>query len=396
MNKIIHIVHTGISGVPFIPSAPISRCLAIYNMLSKAEYKILAINNRPFDYTNLSIERKGEFHNISYQFTTISPYKSNHFLIRRMDNFYGKINEIFVLFKLGFQNKIDFMFFYPTGSFFELVKYKLISILFGFPLICHYVEYRSSFETRDKLKLRVKDFLFDNYFMLLVDGVIPISEFLINRIQNKKKYLPILKIPPVVNFNLFKRNDDKIYENYFLYIGGAGYEKALDLILDAYNLINQKNYYLYLVLHGGNMNKILTKIETHPKAEFIKVFSDLEYQELIQYNIHAKALLIPLSNSIQDKARFPQKIAEYLASKNPIITTNFGEIKYYFRDGLNALVANDECVTSFSEKMEFIIKYPDKAKNIGSEGYKLGLKYFDSNSYFASLDKFIKRFLKTV
>ena len=47
---------------------------------------------------------------------------------------------------------------------------------------------------------------------------------------------------------------------------------------------------------------------------------------------NATAHLIPLSNSIQDTARFPNKISEYLASAKPIITTDVGEIKHYFKD----------------------------------------------------------------
>ena len=50
-------------------------------------------------------------------------------------------------------------------------------------------------------------------------------------------------------------------------------------------------------------------------------------------------LLIPLDpNSLADIARFSQKIAEYVSTSRPIITSNVGEIPYYFKDKENAII----------------------------------------------------------
>ena len=391
MEKKINVVHVGVSGIPFGRNAPINRCLAIYSVLNKEEFHVFAINNKATHASSdtLKIDKKGDHSNISYQYTT-SPYKSTNFFKRRYYNFIGPLNEFLLILKLGFKKKIDIMLFYPKGTFFELLFYRIVSKLFRFPLVSQYVEYRSSFESRKTKWLKINDTLFDKYFMFFIDGVIPISEFLIDNIKERRNNLPILKIPPLVDFNLFKGiNINKEKTANFLYVGSAGYYKAIKIILDAFKLVDSSNYHLFLVLHGVGIDTVKKEIETHPKGELIKIFSNLEYKNLVQMYKEANALLIPLSNSIQDKARFPQKISEYLASANPIITTNFGEVKYYFKDNVNALVADQDTPIYLAEKMNFIIENPSLSKKIGEEGYTTGLKYFDNNSYRESIKEFI-------
>jgi len=395
MEKRINVVHVGISGVPFGKSAAINRCLGIYSILNKEKFNIFAINNRAANYAeNTSkVDRKGRHSNISYQFTTPTPYKPNTFFKRRLYNFLGRINEFFLLFKRGFKKEIDVMFFYPEGDFLELIFYRFFSKLFGFPLISHYVEYRSSFEGRKKRRLKINDALFDKYFMHFIDGAIPISEFLIDQIKTKKEKLPILKIPPLVDFKLFAKNKNNKTTKYFLYVGSTSYYKAIETILASFQLVDNSEYFLYLVIHGSGMEKLRDTLKKHPKNNLIKMYSGLEYTELVQYYNDAQALLIPLSNTIKDIARFPQKISEYLASKNPIITTNFGEIEYYFKDKSNALVAKTDSASELSIKMNYIIDNPNEAKTIGLNGYKMGLKSFDSNAYTESLKKFVMKFI---
>ena len=65
--------------------------------------------------------------------------------------------------------------------------------------------------------------------------------------------------------------------------------------------------------------------------------------------------MIPLKNTIEDIARFPNKISEYTAAHGLIVTTNFGEVPYYFKDGDNAIVANECSVSSISHKLDELV-----------------------------------------
>lgn len=390
MDKKNNIIHVGVSGFPITKSAAINRCFGIYSILSSEKLNVHIINNRAVsnDDNSKKIKRNGNFSNISYEFTSPSPYKPNKFISRRYFNFVGAINEFLLLFKLGLQGNISLMFFYPKGNFFELLYYRMFSQMFRIPLISHYVEFRSSFENRNKNWLKFNDFLFDKYFMFFVDGVIPISEYLVKHIKERKE-LPMIKIPPIVDFNLFSEVIEKKGNRNFLYVGSANYLRAIRIILKGFELVKSNDYFLYMVIHGHGTNKIINEIHRHPKKDLIRIYSGLEYKDLIRLYKEANALIVPLTNNVQDCARFPNKISEYLASSNPIITTNVGEIKIYFKDEQNALVADKDSPELIAEKMKFIINFPEKAKIIGRNGYNTGLKYFDSNSYRKKLMDFV-------
>ena len=79
--------------------------------------------------------------------------------------------------------------------------------------------------------------------------------------------------------------------------------------------------------------------------------SNIAYQDLLSLYKRADVLLIPLRDTIQDNARFPHKIGEYTASKRPILSTNSGELKYYFKDGVSALLTEEYSENAYVEKL---------------------------------------------
>ncbi len=101
------------------------------------------------------------------------------------------------------------------------------------------------------------------------------------------------------------------------------------------------------------------------------------------------ALLIPLRPTFQDKARFPHKIGEYVASGNVVISTNYGEVKYYFKDMENMLIADSYDVNLFAEKMQFVIDNPNVVKQIGIKGKIKALPLFDYRSQATVINNFL-------
>lgn len=398
MNKRVNAVHVGISGFPF-GSAAINKCLAVYEVLWGGDVDVLVINNRARHQKGLPIEinKKGKYKNIKYCYTTPTPFKPKKFIDKRYYNFIGRVKEFFLLVKLALKGEIDIMFFYPEANFFELLYYRVFSKLFRIPLVSHYVEYRTAFSNKRRLWIKINDSLFDKYFMRFVDGVLPISEYLIKHMKKSGYNKPYIKIPPLVDFEIIEKHiEQQSTKKYFLYNGSLGYSDAIDLILESFNLVNDDRFYLYMVLNGSldDMKVFKEKLNMHPKKKRIKIFSKLEYKVLLELLYDAKALLVPLNDSIKDKARFPQKIAEYSATGNPIISTNYGEVKKYFKDEENALIADSFSSVLIAGKMNFVIKNASLSKIIGQKGYETGLKFFDANSYKVNLREFVLNIIK--
>ena len=104
---------------------------------------------------------------------------------------------------------------------------------------------------------------------------------------------------------------------------------------------------------------------------------------------NAIALLIPLRPTFQDIARFPHKTGEYLASENPVISTNYGEVKYYFKDMENMLLADRYDIILFAKKMQFVITNPMEAKKIGKHGKAVASHIFDYRANATVINDFL-------
>ena len=139
------------------------------------------------------------------------------------------------------------------------------------------------------------------------------------------------------------------------------------------------------------MQEIEAFIKTKKKKEKIRVLTKLAQKKLFTYYKNALSLLIPLRPTFQDMARFPHKTGEYLASGNPVISTKFGEIKNYFTDMENMLLAESYDNQLFAEKMQFIIDNPEESKKIGAAGKELAAILFDYRYKANELNEFLNK-----
>ena len=143
---------------------------------------------------------------------------------------------------------------------------------------------------------------------------------------------------------------------------------------------------LILVLNGKLSDRIRDICLLN---DSIIVVSKLDYDVLIGMYKGALALLIPLRNTPQDCARYPQKITEYLASGRPIISCQFGEIGRHFSHGVDALLAVDFDVERYAEMMIFAVDNTDELEKIAFRGHVLGRKIFDVASQRENLKKLL-------
>jgi len=334
----------------------------------------------------------GVYENIRYLYASGSCFRNKSFFARRLNQIKGKINEFLIIRKYKRKNRLDYAIL-STRNFYLILYYNILSKIFGFKIILNYVEYYSAMKKRKfEIGQRINDKLFDKYATTLANAVFPISEFLINHIKEvspRKKYL---KIPGLTDFE--KYNDIEIFQGpkYFLFCGDAGYKEIIQFIIDSYGQLNDNNsIFLYLVINGNedNLMKIKEYINNQVQKEKIKLFSKLSQKQLFSYYKNAIALLIPLRPTFQDIARFPHKTGEYLASGNPVISTNYGEVKYYFKDMENMLLAESYDINLFAQKMQFVINNPSYAQKVGLAGKNIASLIFDYRTMAPVINNFL-------
>ena len=377
------IVFVGLSGVPYAGRACDPRLANIANLL--AEKATIEILNR---YSSLA---KHTFQGCEL---------SNNILCKEIvkpRNTGGKttllyyvfslLKEPFEILKSNRREKIDWLHLY-TGHYIDFVIYKLIAKFIGAKIVYEYVEYRSE-KSLSNLYHKVNSYLCDFHGAKLWDACIVISNFLRDNALKVNPKLPIIKVTPIGDFNLFEANNKiiDVSDEYVMFCGHAGYFDVVKFIIDSYNLSKIHRTKKLLLVLGGSQSQV-QRVREYDKDCIIK--SRLPYDELIAFYKHAFALMIPLRNTIEDIARFPNKICEYTAAHGLIVTTNNGEMKYYFKNGDNAVIAEECSVSAIAQCLDEIAGGKYDIDKIRDNSYKTGVENFSMDAYKKKLYNFLK------
>lgn len=383
-----NVVYLGLSGFPN-GLAMISKVKIISKALQLKGRTVCVLNRKRIDDNILS----GKSENII--FDTVSRIKkSKSFIKRRISNILFPFKEWrSIVQKIKeFESKYLFV---NSRSFSQLLLYYLLSKIYKQTLVITYVEYGKAMVTKSRI-MKLNDVLFEQFAFKMVDGALPISDFLLDIVKKRNSRLPILKTPVLTDVNRIKNITVGNVEDRFLFCGAAAFIEVIEIIIDSFCLVKGRNTKLTLICGGTQkeIRKLEMLISKSVKQDKIELLYDLDYNELIRMYKTALALLIPLRPTIQDIARFPHKIGEYAAAARPIITNNYGESANYFKDEKSALLANEYTPECIAEKMNFVIANKERANEIGLKGQEIAKKYFDYITYSDSLELFLKKIEK--
>lgn len=392
MTRKKYIVYLGSSGFPY-GMAEIQKIILISKSLILKDNHVTVISKKgvhdPKDHSDL--KSVGKYENIEYEYTSGEVFRQTNFFRRNILKIKGFINEFRSLRRRKRDNQIDFAII-STHNFFLVAYYFLLSRITGFKTVLNYVEFHSSVKRKpSQFRKSINDYLYDKYAAKLADSIFPISEFLINHIKEVAPNKKFLKIPGLTDFDRYKDIESVENKKYILFCGAAGYMEIIHFIIDSYNKVGDQTVHLYLVVNGSeeDKSKVIEYFSKTKKSNLIKMFSKLSEKDLFTFYKNAMALLIPLRPTFQDMARFPHKTGEYMASGNPVISTNYGEIKYYFKNNENIFLAEEYDEDQYAEKINHVIENQTNAKLVGLEGKKIAEKLFDYKFKSIEINKFL-------
>lgn len=311
------------------------------------------------------------------------------------------VNAIFNEMRFLISLKKKYNNIYLIGSYSPIIIFFLYSIfskISRVKFVLSIMEWHIAAHKELPFHKRINAFLFDNYAVLLSSGVIAISELIISNLS---------KISPRSKYVLLPALTDcqKIYEihnsappdfPYILYCGGVGYSEVIELILDSFEGLckgeNNLGIHLIMVLHGNQKNyeSLITKIKARTNFEKVHIFNDLDYTDLIKKYKNATALLVPLRNTVQDIARYPQKIAEYAACGRPVISNKIGQVGTDFLHKRDIYFANSFISADLENAISEILKDKKMAEIISINARKKAENYFDYRHYSIKLGQFLK------
>jgi glycosyltransferase involved in cell wall biosynthesis len=391
MQKINKVFILGVNGFPY-GTARIEKLKLIGKSLAYNQLNVEFICNEWGYSKKGEIPSKGQFEGIDYIYTSGITHRPHSFVARRWIKFKGMIREMMYLSK----NRCDAAIVsVMSGMFFPLFYYWLFARKNGYRLYYPHHEEPEVTLNLKNLYHRVNLFLFNLFAWKMLDGAFPISNYLAEKISKKAPRLKLLKIPAIVDFEIFdkiKLSAGNSREKYFMYCGSIAYYDVIEFVIKAFELVPGNEFELHLVISGDRKRKekLHQGIDQSTKKQKIHVFENLDYDVLVQKYILASALLIPLRDTIQDKARLPHKIGEYTASGNIVISNKIGDIPFYFQNTENALIADNYDIHEYAGMMEFVIKYPEEARSIGLKGYETGMQVFNYKTYGEQIQRFMQ------
>ncbi|WP_321373628.1 glycosyltransferase [uncultured Draconibacterium sp.] len=244
----------------------------------------------------------------------------------------------------------------------KLLKFKIAHIITEWPL---------THNTSITQKIYV------NLFGYFCDTILPISSALEEKVIKFKK--PVFRLPILADFSNYQNLDNNIGA-YFSYCAHAGYIRNIDIFIQATEKCIRDNLKidLILVLYGRQqqIDIIGNLIKEKRLDHSIKILTKVRSDELNMLYAKSLALLAPMDpNSLQDKYRFSQKMAEYLSSGRPIITSNVGDIGYYLNNNED-IYFTQHSSEGYYEKMKYVLKHRKEANKVGASGFKKGSKFF--------------------
>jgi glycosyltransferase involved in cell wall biosynthesis len=231
-----------------------------------------------------------------------------------------------------------------------------------------------------------------------LDGVVSISSWLSELATadaaRAHRQLKVVEIPVLVDLQEQTVTPYPTGAKDFVYSASAVYHATvLPLLLRAMQRVWARHPQCRLIVTGWSPSRFPGLGAADPLAEVhdgrILTPGYVARHELLSLYRDSAALLIPMSDDPISRARFPTKIAEYLASARPVVTTKVGEVDRFLVDGESAFMSPPGDADAYAECLIEILDNPTKAAAVGMAGRALTESLFRYEAHGPALLAFI-------
>lgn len=186
------------------------------------------------------------------------------------------------------------------------------------------------------------------------------------------------------------------YEKYFVYIGSQDIKKDdLLTLLKAFRMLTKK-YSDYHLVMTGNPSKQLRELIRKMGLENIVVSTGfLEEDEISLLVGNSTACILTKKDSLQNRYNFPTKLLQYIVYGSLLVCSDYGILKYYFRDNENALTYSPGNDLSLAEALEkSIILNPVQKQLLAKNLKSLSATKFNASHIMGETNEFVKKIMK--
>ncbi len=314
--------------------------------------------------------------------------RNKYFLIRRWQNFLKYIRTYKLLKKINKDDKIEainrwsnlFLTHLICWLYCKFLGIKLITECSEHPMGMPLGKYQHSAFGKNIgiIKFRAEAFL--------SDGILCISQYLVNfHLQRGISAKKLLLVPSTVDPSRFIKTEQKpVSVRYVGYFGSLSFKRDnVDLLINAFANFSRHYPQVQLILggfcsesHKIQMHELIAQLEI---KERVQIIDYLTRQQVLRYITHADILVMVRSKDLDSDASYPSKLTEFLATGNPVISVNVGEISDFLTDRENCFLVKPGNVQELSDKLKFVFDNYDVAEQVAKRGKELTNSTFNYN-----------------
>jgi glycosyltransferase involved in cell wall biosynthesis len=355
------------------------RCFAKGLLAAGCSVEVLNTVGLHRDYSEGQAAYKGIAEEVHYRFCGGFSIRPNAKIFRLMEKILGENIAGAILIYRKLSRKLDCVIAYSRSDKF-IRKYGHLCHLLRVPFVVELCEWPEAIaETKCQISNHAS--AFTKNVARYASAVIPISRYIEKemRCHADGRDLPSLIMP--VLFDHEPSHEVGESNKYILYTGSADYIDIWTVVIDVIAMLVKMGVKAKLILTGTGRKNAVDQLKTYivqkgvdSVVEYRGYVDDTEFYRLVG---NATLHLAPLPNNTQSIARFPTKLAFYLASGKPVVTSNVGEVEYFLQDGKTAYIVSEQClVADFAAKVKYVLDYPVEAGQVGLAGKELAFREF--------------------
>lgn len=330
-------------------------------------------------------EFSGTFNGAQYFYTTKTTIKSKYFWARPLMRIYGVFALLCKLVVNRKQLANSAIIIYLSPSIRELAIMYLCKLL-GLKIYKEESEYPFIYFRRKKFfrELRLK--VYQKIGYARYNGILVMTQNLFSYFRDTCN-LPadrMVHVPMTVDLSRFAGQVNQNPECFVItYVGYLNeFKDGVITLFRAFAIAHKNHANLTLRLVGpassaditNEINKLIAEEQLQSKVDLMGSVSSQDIPRILK---DSSILVLARPSSLQAEGGFPTKLGEYLATKNPVITTNVGEISQYLQDNVSAFIVEPDSVEKLAKKISSVVENYSHALEVGERGFEVALKYFN-------------------
>lgn len=319
---------------------------------------------------------------------------------KRPKSYFGKFSDTLKsffltnLYLIRNRKNIDVLFLYSPDIHYDIHIYLLARML-SIPLVIEQTELKSSQYWQHKKSIFYYLNKFDERYSHLFAKHITVNstrlqQYYIKRYGTNRVHL----LSNTIDTSRFKLSVPRV-KGSVGYIGSFGVKDGLLLIIEAFAKAKKEHHFITLKLMGccENPKNILELIKKLDLGNAVTLTGSLLYNEVPVHLQQCDLLLMNRIDSTYANYGFPNKLGEYMATGNPVISTDVSDVALYFKHEEALYIIPPNNIDALSAGIIARYNDVDKFDQMGLSGKQQALALFDYKLVSTKLESVLKKVL---